>query len=83
MKESPGIHLNFLCKTVTLQRQQILMLSEIIEKQKKDSNNNAYKMQSLENLLGPHFIWKIDNYNVNIILEFKIICFYVTIQLNQ
>ncbi len=64
MKESPGIHLNLLCKTVTLQKQQIQIISEVIEKKNKEINDANIRINFLEKLFGPQFIWKIDNYKV-------------------
>ena len=71
MKDSPGIHLNLLCKTVSLQKQQISILSEVIEKQNREIKTSASKLQSLEMIFGPQFIWKIDNYAVSNIYSFK------------
>jgi hypothetical protein len=67
LKESPGIHLNLLCKTVSLQKQQISILSEIVEKQNREIKTSVNKLQSIEMIFGPQFIWKIDNYTVSII----------------
>ena len=64
MKDSPGIHLNLLCKTVNLQKQQISIISEVVEKQNKEINLSNNKLQILENFFGPQFIWKIDDYSV-------------------
>jgi hypothetical protein len=46
LKESPGIHLNLLCKTVSLQKQQISILSEIVEKQNRDIKTNTSLKQT-------------------------------------
>lgn len=70
MKESPGIHLNLLCKTVSLQKQQMQLISDIIEKQKKEIQEVNVKVNSFEKIFGPQFIWKIDNYSVSLIFLF-------------
>ena len=75
LKESPGIHLNLLCKTVSLQKQQISILSEIVEKQNRDIKTSTSKLQSMETIFGPQFIWKIDNYTVSIIFVKRILFF--------
>jgi hypothetical protein len=75
LKESPGIHLNLLCKTVSLQKQQISILSEIVEKQNRDIKTSTSKLQSIETIFGPQFIWKIDNYAVSIIFVKRILFF--------
>jgi hypothetical protein len=64
MKESPGIHLNLLCKTVSLQKQQMQILGEVIEKHKKEINDANVRLSSMEKIFGPQFVWKIESYSV-------------------
>ena len=64
LKESPGVHLNLLCKTISLQKKQMLILNEIIEKQKEQLNTMSLKLNTLEKFYGSQLIWKIDNYAV-------------------
>lgn len=64
LKESPGIHLNLMCKTISMQKKQMQLLSELIEKQKDQISVLTNKISSLEKFYGSQLIWKIDNYTV-------------------
>lgn len=64
LKESPGIHLNLMCKTLVMQRKQIQILTDIIEKQKGQIQGIANKTESLNKFYGSQLIWKIDGYAV-------------------
>lgn len=65
LKESPGIHLNLMCKTICLQKKQMQILSEIIDKQKEQLASLAGKVGTIERFYGSQLIWKIDNFTVN------------------
>lgn len=62
LKESPGIHLNLMCKTLSLQKKQMGLLSEIVDQQKDQIFTLTNKINSLEKFYGSQLIWKIDNY---------------------
>jgi TNF receptor-associated factor 4 len=62
LKESPGIHLNLMCKTIGLQKQQLQIISEIIDAQKDQLMKLNNKMMTIEKLNGSQIIWKIDKY---------------------
>lgn len=64
LKESPGIHLNLMCKTLALQKKQMQILTDIIEKQKTQLISIASKTETLNKFYGSQLIWKIDNYSV-------------------
>lgn len=64
IKESPGIHLNLLCKTISIQKKQLQLLSELVEKQKEQIFTLSNKLTSAEKSYGSQIIWKIDNYTV-------------------
>lgn len=64
LKESPGIHLNLMAKTISIQKKQLELLSEIIEKQKEHIFSLSSKVNSIEKHSGSQIIWKIDNFNV-------------------
>ena len=66
LKESPGIHLNLLCKAINLQKRQMQILTDIIEKQKDQMFNMNLKLTTLERFYGSQLIWKIDSYAVRI-----------------
>jgi TNF receptor-associated factor 4 len=62
LKESPGLHLNLMCKTIVVQKKQMQILSEIVEKQKEQLVSLTTKVDSLEKFYGSQLIWKIDNF---------------------
>lgn len=66
LKESPGIHLNLMCKAMSLQKKQIEILTEIVDKQKEQLATISGKMHSFERFNGSQLIWKIDNYTVSL-----------------
>lgn len=64
LKESPGIHLNLMCKTLVSQKKQMQILTDIIEKQKALLQAVSNKTEALNKFYGSQLIWKIDNYAV-------------------
>ena len=62
LKDSPGLHLNLMCKTIQIQKKQMTILSEIVEKQKEQLVMLSTKVDSLEKFYGSQLIWKIDNF---------------------
>ncbi len=70
LKESPGLHLNLMCQTIKIQKKQMMLLSEIVEKQKDQLVVLSSKVDSLEKFYGSQLIWKIDNFAVNFITLF-------------
>lgn len=64
LKESPGVHLNLMCKAISLQKKQIQVLTEIIDKQKVQLESLSGKVGVVEKFYGTHLIWKIDSYAV-------------------
>lgn len=64
LKESPGLHLNLMCKTIQIQKKQMQLLGEIVEKQKEQLVLLSTKVDSLEKFYGSQLIWKIDNFAV-------------------
>ena len=62
LKESPGIHLNLMCKTISLQKKQLQIISEIIDTQKDQLLKLSSKVSTIEKLNGSQIIWKIDKY---------------------
>ena len=68
LRETPGIHLNLMNKALGLQRSQIRMLTEVVEKQRVKMFDVANKFDVIEKLHRPQIIWKIDNYLVRIFI---------------
>jgi hypothetical protein len=64
LKESPGIHLNLMCKTISLQKKQLQMLSELVDRQKAIVDSVSTKVASVEKFYGSQLIWKIDKFAV-------------------
>jgi hypothetical protein len=64
LKDSPGIHLNMIGKTISLHKKQMQLLSEIVDKQKEQLILLNNKMNALEKFYGSQLIWKIDNFTV-------------------
>lgn len=64
LKESPGVHLNLMCKAISLQKKQIQALTDIIDKQKTQLELLSGKVGVVEKYYGTHLIWKIENYQV-------------------
>jgi len=62
LKESPGVHLNLMCKAISLQKKQIQALTDIIDKQKTQLELLSGKVGVVEKYYGTHLIWKIENY---------------------
>jgi hypothetical protein len=67
LKESPGIHLNLMCKTISLHKRQIQALTEVIDKQKVQLESLDGKVGIVEKYYGTHLIWKLDGFAVNLI----------------
>ena len=65
LKESPGVHLNLMCKAISLQKKQITVLTEIIDKQKTQLETISGKIGVVDKFYGTHLIWKIDGYAVS------------------
>lgn len=63
MKDSPGIHLNMAGKTISIQKQLLLLYEERSNEQKKWIELLARKVNALEKAYGAQFIWKIDHYS--------------------
>jgi hypothetical protein len=64
LKESAGIHLNLMGKTIVMQKKQMQILTDIIEKQKNQLQSVANKAEALNKFYGSQLIWKIDGYAV-------------------
>ena len=76
LKESPGIHLNLMCKTISSQKKAMIILGEVIDRQKEQLTSLNNKLEMMERFYGSQLIWKIDNFAVNyflyrIFLSFK------------
>jgi hypothetical protein len=68
MRESPGIHLNTAGKTISLQKKLLQVYEERTNEQKKWIEVLARKVNALEKSYGAQYIWKIDHYQVEILL---------------
>ncbi len=64
LKESPGLHLNLMCKAISLQKKQISVLTEIVDKQKTQLEVLTGKISVVDKFYGTHLVWKIDGYSV-------------------
>ena len=62
LKESPGLHLNMMCKTIGLQKKQLKLMSEIIEAQKDKIVELCAKVDSMEHFNDAQLVWRIDKY---------------------
>ncbi|CAF0912396.1 unnamed protein product [Brachionus calyciflorus] len=62
LKESPGIHLNLICKTLSNQKKQMELISELVEKQKDQIFTLTNKVTTMEKFYGSQIIWKIDHF---------------------
>ncbi len=61
-REAPGIHLNLMCKQLSLQKSQIALMTEIIDKQKDQLAELTAKTDVIYRSTGTQLIWKIDGY---------------------
>jgi TNF receptor-associated factor 4 len=52
-----------MCKTLSLQKKQMQLLGEIIDKQKDQITALSNKASTLDKYYGSQLIWKIDNYS--------------------
>ena len=64
LKESPGIHLNLMCKTISMHKKQIEALTSVIDKQKAQLETLDNKVTIVEKYYGTHLIWKLDGFAV-------------------
>lgn len=62
LREAPGIHLNLMCKQLSLQKAQIGIMTEIIDKQKDQLTDLSSKTEVVHRSTGTQLIWKIDAY---------------------
>ena len=69
MKESPGLHLNIAGKTISIQKKLLQAFEERTNEQKKWIETLAKKVNALEKTYGAQYIWKIDHYQVELILK--------------
>jgi hypothetical protein len=53
-----------MCKLISLQRSQILIMTELVDKQKSQLAELLAKINIIEKLQTTQMIWKIDNYMV-------------------
>lgn len=65
LREAPGIHLNLMCKQLAVQKNQINIMTEIVDKQKEQLSELAHKTEIVYRAIGTQLIWKIDNYTVS------------------
>jgi TNF receptor-associated factor 4 len=65
LKESPGIHLNLMCKTISSQKKAMILLGEVVDQQKELLMSLNSKLNNMERFYGSQLIWKIDNFAVN------------------
>ena len=70
LKESPGIHLNLMCKTISAQKKATIILGEVIDKQKEQLMSLDNKLNCMERFYGSQLIWKIDNFSVSYFIRF-------------
>lgn len=64
VKESPGVHLNLVGKTIGLQKKQITLLNEIVSKQNEKIEELIGKVNLLDKFSFSTLVWKIDNFEV-------------------
>lgn len=62
LREAPGIHLNLMCKQLALQKSQIQIMTEIVDKQKDQLSELAVKAETVYRNTACQLIWKIDAY---------------------
>lgn len=62
LREAPGIHLNLMAKQLNLQKTQINIMTEIVEKQKDQLAELSAKTNIIYRSTATQLIWKIDNY---------------------
>lgn len=62
IKDAPGIHLNLVGKTISIQKQLLQIYEDRFNEQKKWIELLTRKVNALEKHYGAQFIWKIDHY---------------------
>ena len=62
LREAPGIHLNLMCKQLSLQRSQIQILTEIVDKQKDQLAELTDKTDIIHRANSSQLVWKIEKY---------------------
>lgn len=62
LREAPGIHLNLMAKQLNLQKNQIQIMTEIIDKQKDQLIELTNKTDIIFRATSCQLIWKIDSY---------------------
>jgi len=62
LREAPGIHLNLMCKQLALQKNQINIMTEIVDKQKEQISEMNHRSDIVFRAIGTQLIWKVDSY---------------------